>query len=75
MSKPDFIKKHPVPWELASTLIGQAEVDRITDARGGLIAQTADASGYQSWLKGDMDEFIAFVNEHFATEPQEHPNE
>ena len=69
--EPDFIKKHPVPWKLASTLIGWAEVDQITDARGGLVAQTADASGYQSWLKGDMDKFIAFVNEYFANHAEE----
>ena len=66
VTEPDFIKKHPVPWKLASTLIGLAEVDQITDAQGGLIAQTADASGYQSWLEGDMDRFIEFVNEYFA---------
>lgn len=65
-TEPDFIKKHPAPWKLASTLIGLAEVDQITDSQGGLIAQTLDASGYQSWLEGDMDKFIEFVNEYFA---------
>lgn len=68
---PDFIKKHPVPWKLARTIFEGGEADGITDAQGALIARTADASGYQSWLEGDMDEFIDFVNKHFADHAEE----
>lgn len=68
---PDFIKKHPVPWKLARTIFEGEEADGITDAQGALIARTADASGYQSWLEGDMDEFIDFVNKHFADHAEE----
>lgn len=68
---PDFIKKHPVPWKLARTIFEGEDAEGITDAQGALIARTADASGYQSWLEGGMDEFIDFVNKHFADHAEE----
>lgn len=76
MTEPDFIKKHPVPWSVAAGYFDEwssrradgmcMENQAILDANGSQIIRTHDASGYQSWFAGDMDEFIAFINEHFA---------
>lgn len=80
MAEPDFIKKHPVPWSVAEGYFDEWEStlderywenQAILDANGGQVIRTHDASGYQSWFAGDMDAFIAFVNEHFADHPEE----
>lgn len=80
MSKPDFIKKHPVPWSVAAGYFDEWKTIRdenylenvaILDANGVQVIRTHDASGYQSWFAGEIDEFIAFVNEHFAVHPEE----
>lgn len=81
MTEPDFIKKHPVPWSVAEGYFDEwvskkadgigMENQAILDANGGQVIRTHDASGYQSWFAGDMDAFIAFVNEHFADHPEE----
>lgn len=75
ITEPDFIKKHPVPWSVAKGVFDEwrairdenyPENEAILDANGVQVIRTHDASGYQSWFAGDMDEFIAFINEHFA---------
>ena len=76
MTKPDFTKKHPVPWSVADGYFDEwtskkadgigTENQAILDANGDQIIRTHDASGYQSWFAGDIDEFIEFVNSHFA---------
>lgn len=81
MAEPDFIKKHPVPWSVAEGYFDKwvskkadgigMENQAILDANGGQVIRTHDSSGYQSWFAGDVDEFIAFVNEHFANRAEE----
>lgn len=62
-----FIDKHPAPWQHLHHSEGGASYARIVDANGEVIVASNDVGeGQLTWLWGDIEELVAFINEAYG---------